>query len=115
MDDKEREEIIEDTLPASDAEEKSETAEAPETPDVPDSPVQVEVDEPGAGRRIRIDNLSPRQLLELDTCTRCSECVQWCPVYAQDEKYDLTFEEWSGGHELTSESVGAGLSWWWGA
>lgn len=87
MDDKEREEIIEDTLPASETEEKSETAE---TPDAPDSPAQVEADEPGAGKRIRIENLSPRQLLELDTCTRCSECVQWCPVYAQDEKYDLT-------------------------
>ena len=44
MDDKEREEIIEDSLPASDAEEKSETVEAPEAPDVPDSPAQVEAD-----------------------------------------------------------------------
>ncbi len=41
-------------------------------------------------RRIRIHNLSPRQLLELETCTRCGECVQWCPVYAQDDKEDLT-------------------------
>ena len=90
MDDKKQEEIIEDTVPVSDAEEKSETAEAPETPDVPDTPAQVETDEPAAGKRIRVDNLSPRQLLELDTCTRCSECVQWCPVYAQDEKDDLT-------------------------
>lgn len=39
---------------------------------------------------IRVENLSPRQLLELDACTRCSECVQWCPVYAQDPKEDLT-------------------------
>jgi len=40
--------------------------------------------------RIRVENLSPRQLLELNACTRCSECVQWCPVYAQDPKEDLT-------------------------
>jgi heterodisulfide reductase subunit D len=40
--------------------------------------------------RIRVDNLSPRQLLELDACTRCGECVQWCPVYAQDPKEALT-------------------------
>ncbi len=46
--------------------------------------------EPSAGKRIRVYNLSPRQLLELDTCTRCSECVQWCPVYAQDEKEEIT-------------------------
>ena len=90
MDDKNQEEIIEDTPPASDAEEKPETAETQETPEVPDSPAQVEAEEPEAGKRIRINNLSPRQLLELDTCTRCSECVQWCPVYAQDEKDDLT-------------------------
>ncbi len=87
MDDKELEEPIEDNLPESGPEEKRDTAE---TRDVPDSPAQVEADEPAAGKRIRVQNLSPRQLLELDTCTRCSECVQWCPVYEQDEKYDLT-------------------------
>ncbi len=47
-------------------------------------------EEDSPSRRIIVDNLSPRQLLELDACTRCSECVQWCPVYAQDEKEDLT-------------------------
>ncbi len=46
--------------------------------------------EPPGPPRIRVENLSPRQLLELDACTRCSECVQWCPVYAQDPKEDLT-------------------------
>ena len=28
-----------------------------------------------------------RQLLELDACTRCGECVKWCPTFA--EKQDL--------------------------
>jgi len=87
MDDKKQEELIEDTPTESNAEEKPETAEAPETQDLP---AQTDSDEPEAGKRIRIKNLSPRQLLELDTCTRCGECVQWCPVYAQDEKDDLT-------------------------
>jgi heterodisulfide reductase subunit D len=87
MEDKKQEEIPEGTSPESDVEEKPETAEAPEAHDLP---AQAEADEPGAGKRIRSENLSPRQLLELDTCTRCSECVQWCPVYAQDEKDDLT-------------------------
>ncbi len=40
--------------------------------------------------QILIDNLSPRQLLELDACTRCGECVTWCPVYAQDSRLELT-------------------------
>lgn len=40
--------------------------------------------------RIPISDLSPRQLLELDACTRCGECVLWCPVYAQDSRQELT-------------------------
>jgi len=57
----------------------------PETAPPPPDP------EGAAGlRRIRVDNLSRRQLLELDACTRCQECVQWCPVYAQDPKEGLT-------------------------
>lgn len=35
---------------------------------------------------INIDNLSPRQLMELDACTRCGECSLWCPAYEQDKK-----------------------------
>ncbi|MBC7226369.1 MAG: (Fe-S)-binding protein, partial [Thermoflexales bacterium] len=30
---------------------------------------------------------TPRQLLELDGCTRCGECTQWCPTFT--EKPDL--------------------------
>jgi heterodisulfide reductase subunit D len=87
MDDKEREEPIEDQL------QESKTGETPEKAAVlegPEAPETVEPEGTGSGRRIRVHNLSPRQLLELDTCTRCSECVEWCPVYAQDPKEDLT-------------------------
>ena len=87
MDDKEQEAPVEDTLPASDPAEKPGTAEGEE---VTDSSDPAEAKEAATGKRIRVNNLSPRQLLELDTCTRCSECVEWCPVYAQDEKDDLT-------------------------
>ena len=41
-------------------------------------------------RKIVVDNLSPRQIIELDACTRCGECVQWCPVYNQDEREEVT-------------------------
>ena len=27
--------------------------------------------------------------------------------------YDLTYEAWAGGHSLTAETFGAGVSWWW--
>jgi len=29
-----------------------------------------------------------RQLLELDACTRCGECVKWCPTYTEKSKLD---------------------------
>lgn len=51
------------------------------------SPVPAAEGEP---RKINVDNLSPRQLIELDACTRCGECVQWCPVYNQDEREGVT-------------------------
>ena len=50
------------------------------------------VDNPQELAKIPIDNLSFRQLFELDACTRCGECVNWCPVYDQDQRKGLTPE-----------------------
>ncbi|RXG34212.1 (Fe-S)-binding protein [Methanohalophilus sp. WG1-DM] len=30
---------------------------------------------------ITTENLTAVQLMEIDSCTRCGECVQWCPTY----------------------------------
>src|SRR4030067_3466323 len=30
-----------------------------------------------------LSKLSPKQLLEIDACTRCGECVRFCPIYSQ--------------------------------
>jgi len=46
-----------------------------------------------AGKYIDISNLSWRQVMELDACTRCGECVTWCPVYAQDPNISITPRE----------------------
>ncbi len=35
---------------------------------------------------IPLHSLSMKQLIELDACTRCGECLTWCPVYDQDAK-----------------------------
>lgn len=37
--------------------------------------------------RIRLERLTLRQVLEMEACTRCGECIPWCPTYtaAQDE------------------------------
>jgi heterodisulfide reductase subunit D len=42
------------------------------------------------GNFINVSNLSWKQLMELDACTRCGECVTWCPVYSQDPKEEIT-------------------------
>jgi len=42
------------------------------------------------GKIIDVSNLSWKQVMELDACTRCGECVKWCPVYVQDSKESIT-------------------------
>ena len=32
---------------------------------------------------MKLSALSPKQLVEIDACTRCGECLKFCPVYAQ--------------------------------
>jgi len=48
------------------------------------------VNETTNNKKIIVDNLSPRQIIEIDACTRCGECVEWCPVYNQDEREGVT-------------------------
>ncbi len=50
------------------------------------TPQDNEANQPTEIKNIQVDNLSPRQIIELDACTRCGECVEWCPVYNQDER-----------------------------
>lgn len=33
--------------------------------------------------------LTRRQLIEIDACARCGECLAWCPVYAQDPRESI--------------------------
>ena len=41
---------------------------------------------PFRNETMKLTNLSPRQLLEIDACTRCGECLRFCPVYSQREE-----------------------------
>ena len=41
-------------------------------------------------KKINIEKFSVRQLLELDACTRCGECSNWCPAYDQENREALT-------------------------
>lgn len=44
---------------------------------------------PKAARIIPIERLSMQRLMQLDACTRCGECLNWCPVYDQDVKESI--------------------------
>jgi len=37
--------------------------------------------------------LTRRQLIEIEACSRCGECLLWCPVYPHDEREDVTARE----------------------
>jgi heterodisulfide reductase subunit D len=37
-------------------------------------------------RELPLGNLDMRHIIALDACTRCGECLTWCPVYDQDAK-----------------------------
>jgi len=37
-----------------------------------------------------LSHFSFKQLMELDACTRCGECVKWCPTFAEVERDEIT-------------------------
>jgi heterodisulfide reductase subunit D len=39
-------------------------------------------------RIVKTTRFSFRQLVELDACTRCGECVAWCPTFAEKSELD---------------------------
>ena len=49
-----------------------------------DKPVEDE-----SSRIIPISNLDINQLMQLDACTRCGECLTWCPVHDQDAREEI--------------------------
>jgi heterodisulfide reductase subunit D len=39
---------------------------------------------------LNLSHFSFKQLMELDACTRCGECVKWCPTFAEVERDEIT-------------------------
>jgi ferredoxin len=58
----------------------------PMTPDSPDTDRNGPTELNREVRELPLKHLSVRQLIALDACTRCGECLTWCPVYDQDAK-----------------------------
>lgn len=67
-----------DTLINETAEDKENTAPLNPEPEIKE-----------AVRQIPIHKLDIKRLIELDACTRCGECLSWCPVYDQDSRENL--------------------------
>ncbi|RJQ67123.1 MAG: hypothetical protein C4519_24710 [Desulfobacteraceae bacterium] len=40
-------------------------------------------------RELPLGSLNMRQIIALDACTRCGECLTWCPVYDQDARESI--------------------------
>ncbi|MDH4135193.1 MAG: (Fe-S)-binding protein [Anaerolineae bacterium] len=40
--------------------------------------------------QLDLSHFSFRQLMELDACTRCGECVKWCPTFIEAERDEIT-------------------------
>lgn len=37
-----------------------------------------------------LSHFSFKQLMELDACTRCGECIKWCPTFAEAQRDEIT-------------------------
>ena len=64
----------------------------PASPPEPQPPDQVEAKmetRPEAAREIPLGNLSAARLIQLEACTRCGECLNWCPVHDQDAREQI--------------------------
>lgn len=59
-------------------------AAEPEQPAEPEEPAG-----PALANKIPISHLESHRLVQLNACTRCGECLNWCPVYDQDERQDI--------------------------
>ena len=44
---------------------------------------------PVTARDLPIEKLGMRRLIQLEACTRCGECLKWCPVYDQDPRESI--------------------------
>ncbi len=52
------------------------------------APLEQETATEEAVRKIPIYKLDMKRFIELDACTRCGECLSWCPVYDQEDRED---------------------------
>lgn len=65
---------------------EAEKAPVPQTPQAPPAEEQAKPERP---RVIPVSALDSKRIMQLQACTRCGECLNWCPVYDQDGREDI--------------------------
>jgi heterodisulfide reductase subunit D len=63
-----------------------EPAEQAQPQEPPAEPPEPRAEEPAI---IPVSALEAGRLVQLEACTRCGECLNWCPVYDQDARQDI--------------------------
>jgi heterodisulfide reductase subunit D len=53
----------------------------------------MEAEKTEVAKKIDVSNMIWQQIIGIDSCTRCGECVKWCPVYAQDARESITLRD----------------------
>ncbi len=53
------------------------------------SPEEKQDTAPAPPRIIPVEHLDAKRILQLEACTRCGECLSWCPVHDQDGREDI--------------------------
>ena len=66
----------------------AEQAEAPAS-EAAQTQTPEESAKPERPRVIPVSALDSKRIMQLQACTRCGECLNWCPVYDQDEREDI--------------------------
>jgi heterodisulfide reductase subunit D len=59
---------------------------APTEPQPEPKPAAPKEPQPEPVREIPVSNLPAGRLIQLEACTRCGECLNWCPVHDQDPR-----------------------------
>jgi heterodisulfide reductase subunit D len=62
------------------------TRAKPSAPPPPESDAEPEEERPPL---IPLEAMDAKRLLQLEACTRCGECQNWCPVYDQDQRQNI--------------------------
>ncbi len=41
-------------------------------------------------KKMNLSHFTLKQLIELEACTKCGECIRWCPTYVEEELEEIT-------------------------